>query len=310
MKSFLALLEKEIIEYKTSFIFVPVIIGLMLVAVMVLSALSAESGNGGGATFVDVPFIAQMADDIRALFLYSLMTDITVVLRVVLALVSLNYVAGAFYNERKDGSDLFWRSLPINQWSQVGAKFLTVSLVLPAVFGVVIIAVQFCSLLLASYVATGYDVGILENIWGAARPIQTWTLSLCFVLLDVLWLAPVYLWFILCSAYSTRAPLIAALIPVIIFGIAESSVFDSHHLFKGFFMHSSPQELMIWVENLQHRVIPSELMSLFAPSKDSLLPTFQEWVDTLTNISTWIGVAVAAVLFSATVWVRNSHPES
>ena len=310
MKSFLALIKKEIMEYKASFVFTPIVVGLLVIGIMVLSALSTEVHTGSDTPFLDVRYLAKMPINIREWFLYSLMNDVTLVLRVVLILVSIYYLSGAFFNERKDGSDLFWRSLPINQWSQVSAKFITASFILPSIYFAVIVVGQLCSLLLATYLSTGHDVSIIEHIWEPAHPLQTWTLSYSFILLDILWLAPVYCWLLLCSAFASRAPLLTALIPVMVVGIAESWVLDSHHVLKGILWHSCPQELMMWIENLKHRLLPSELVNMVSTPEESLIPNRAQWFSTFNSTTLWVGSGLAAVFFIATVQVRNYYQES
>lgn len=310
MKAFFALIQREILEYKNSFILTPILVGVLVIGIMVLSALSTEVHTGAETPFLDVRYLAKMPINIREWFLYSLMNDVTLILRVVLILVSINYLTGAFYNERKDGSDLFWRSLPINQWSQVSAKFVTVSMVVPAIYFAAIMVGQFCSLVLASYLSTGHNISITEHIWQSAHPLQTWGVSLSFIALDILWLAPVYCWLLLCSSFATRSPLLTALIPLMVIGIAESWVLDSHHVMKGIIWHSCPQELMMWIENLKHRLLPSELINLVSTPDESLIPNLKQWRETFYSQSLWIGTAIAAIFFIATVRVRVTHKES
>ena len=309
-KSFIALLQKEVLEYKTSFIKVPVLLGSVLVSIMVLSALSADAQFGSDTAFIDIHRVADMPGHIREWFLYSLMNDVTLPLRLILILVSINYVTGAFYNERKDGSDLFWRSMPITQSAQVTAKWVTVSMVLPSLYFIVIVAAQLCCLLLASYLAMGEEVGIIQNIWMSANPLKVWVLSFSFILLDVVWLAPVYLWLLLCSSFANRSPLLTAVIPILILAVVESSVLDSSLLIKGVFWHSCPQELMIWVENLKHRVLPSELVMLQLGPEESLIPSVGQWKETMVSPTLWIGAGLASTFFVVTVWVRNFREET
>ncbi|MBV1883095.1 MAG: hypothetical protein KUG82_15765 [Pseudomonadales bacterium] len=306
---FSTLLQKEVLENKTAFIIVPIVTGILLVVMMVVSGLTADVQFDSDTALLDIRRLATMPEDIRQWFLYSLMNDVTLVLRLILVLVSFNYVIGAFFNERRDGSDLFWRSLPINQRSQVLAKWLTVSLVLPLFYFFVIVACQLSCLLLSSLFSMGYEESIIETIWLSAHPIELWFVSLSFVLLDVIWLSPVYLWLLMCSSFYNRAPLVGALIPVLMLGFLESVLLDSNNLLEEFFWHSCPRELMIWIENLKYRVIPEELIPLNLKSQLSLVPNINEWKEAFLSQRLWGGAGLAIVFFIATVKIRNRCEE-
>ena len=133
----------------------------------------------------------------------------------VLIIVSVNYLLGCLFNDRKDRSILFWRSMPVSEWEEVLVRLGVALLVAPAIYIAASLLAQMIFVLLAMLMVWRMDMDafdtILENIRFGDLILQQvggW-------LLTALWVAPVYAYLMLASAWAKRSPFLAAIAPVL-----------------------------------------------------------------------------------------------
>ena len=133
----------------------------------------------------------------------------------VLIIISVNYLLGCLFNDRKDRSILFWRSMPVSEWEEVLVRLGVALLVAPAIYIAVSLLAQMIFVLLAMLMVWRMEMDpfdtILENIRFGDLILQQvggW-------LLTALWVAPVYAYLMLASAWAKRSPFLAAIAPVL-----------------------------------------------------------------------------------------------
>jgi ABC-2 type transport system permease protein len=144
-------------------------------------------------------------------------------------IVSIFYSLDALYGERRDRSILFWKSLPVSDFTTVLAKASIPLFVLPLVAFAITVVTQSIMLLLSSVVllASGLSVATL---WTQVAVYQTLLMLLYhLVTVHMLWYAPIYAWLLLISAWARRAPFLWAVLPPLAIGIFEKIVFRSSH---------------------------------------------------------------------------------
>jgi ABC-2 type transport system permease protein len=128
--------------------------------------------------------------------------------------VAVFYCLDALHGERRDRSILFWKSLPVSDLVAVLAKAAVPLAVLPAVAFALGAAAQLVMLLLATatLLASGSSTAAL---WGPLPFVQMPLVLLYGLVANALWLAPIYAWLLLVSAWARRAPLLwAVLLPL------------------------------------------------------------------------------------------------
>ncbi len=133
----------------------------------------------------------------------------------VLFVVTVNYLLGSLFNDRKDRSILFWKSMPVSEWEEVLAKLCVALFVAPLVYIAVSLVTQVVYMLLAMVLVTRMGLDPMEvvvaNIDFAPLllgPISGWLLSALFIV-------PAYAWLMLASAGARRSPFMLAIAPVI-----------------------------------------------------------------------------------------------
>lgn len=128
----------------------------------------------------------------------------------------------ALYGERRDRSILFWKSLPVSDWTAALANFSIPVLVLPAVAFLVTVATHTSMLLWITFLHA-------VSGSGAAGTHLLLVQMLLYHLFAVhgLWYAPFYGWLLLVSAWAKRAALLWAVISVAAIAIAERILLGS-----------------------------------------------------------------------------------
>src|SRR5207247_1369319 len=141
--------------------------------------------------------------------------DITAIMLILTAfIVGVFYCLDALHGERRDRSILFWKSLPVSDFTTLLSKATIPLLVLPLVTFAIVIAAQLVMLLWTSVVLITHGMG----------PASTWTyfplfqqsIILLYGLVAIaLWHAPIYGWALLVSGMVRRATFLWAVLPLI-----------------------------------------------------------------------------------------------
>jgi ABC-2 type transport system permease protein len=204
-------------------------------------------------------------------------------------IVSVFYCLDALYGERRDRSILFWKSLPVSDFTAVISKLAIPILILPLISFVITVATQLLMLVISSavFAGSGVDTAELRRQVLSLRVPAIWLYHL--VTVHGLFYAPLYAWLLLVSAWVPRAPILWAFLPpFVIYGV-EKIAFNTSY----------------FVNVLRYR--------LEGPGSGMATEHHQDFASTLIPhhfLSTpglWTGLAVAAVFLFATVQLRRSR---
>ncbi|MDE3210478.1 MAG: hypothetical protein KGM46_07025, partial [Pseudomonadota bacterium] len=158
MKTFYWLVKREFWEHRGGFFWAPVITGgifllLNVMGIITAEVLGASHGIEIGASGGLKQVIAQMnAGDMSkvGLTLDVAMYSAMALLSIVLGFVVFFYCVGALYDDRRDRSILFWKSLPISDASTVLSKVVSATVLAPLIAVVVGIVVGMLQLLIVA----------------------------------------------------------------------------------------------------------------------------------------------------------------
>ncbi|MEE4277555.1 MAG: hypothetical protein V2I82_03710 [Halieaceae bacterium] len=209
------------------------------------------------------------------------------IMLLVLFVTTLNYLLGALFDDRKDRSILFWRSMPVSEWENVAAKLVTALLLAPLIYIAISIVLQLVYVLLMMALVYRMDqdpfavvVGNIDFVGVLLNPLSGWMMT-------ALLIAPTYAWLSLASAFAQRSPFWLALVPPAGLMLAES-------LFIG----------TEFVENAVARHVP-HVSDQSAMGFYILGPDWTS-VDLLSMAS---GLVFAAACGALTVWLRTHRWE-
>ena len=203
--------------------------------------------------------------------------------------ISVNYLLGTLYQDRRDRSVLFWKSLPVSEVQEVAAKMATVCLVAPAIYLVVSMLTQLASVGLAMLITWRMDMNPVQTIWDNVNFASLFSGQIGGMLIWVAWALPFYAWLLLCSSVARRSPLMLALgIPVGLM-ILERLFIGSEYLGDAFSNH-----------------VPH-------PGVDGSQPLgfyfYQPQWWSLDYVGLLLGLLVTAALLGATLWFRKHRFE-
>lgn len=149
---------------------------------------------------------------------------------IVLGFVVFFYCLGALYDDRKDRSVLFWKSLPISDRDTVISKGISALLVAPVLALVAALATMIGFMLILSTVVLLHGGNPITLLWGPGSPLSVIAAFLVGIPVYALWALPTVGWLMLCSAWARSKPFLwAIMIPV--FSGVFVSWFDLTKLF-------------------------------------------------------------------------------
>ncbi len=156
---------------------------------------------------------------------------------VVLAFVTFFYCLGALYDDRRDRSILFWKSLPLSDTQTVLSKLISALVVAPVIAVIASILTMFGFMLILSCVALAYGGNPMTLIWGPASPLSLVASHLSRLPVYLLWGLPTAGWLLMCSAWAKSKPFLWGVMLPIFAGIivATTKVMQLFDLTTGWF---------------------------------------------------------------------------
>ena len=149
----------------------------------------------------------------------------------VLGFVVFFYCLGSLYDERKDRSVLFWKSLPVSDRDTVLSKALSALVVAPTLAIAVGIACMVAFLLVLSVFVLLHHGNPFVLLWSPDNLLANAGVALAAIPVYALWALPSAGWLLLCSAWSKSKPFLwAIMIPV--FAGVFISWFDLMNVFN------------------------------------------------------------------------------
>jgi len=301
VKQFPTLLKREFWEHKIAILYVPLVITLFSIGLVALSAVSTpfysvtveSSGSSQNVTIgmADTSLseivgpklkqFSQRSETQKAKVFEELYSGSSFILLITLWFVIFFYLQGALYEDRKDRSILFWKSLPVSDGLTVASKLVTALIVIPAIYLVFVVITQLGFIIIASIVAAFNSVDVWSTLWTPANLVTRWLAMMAFFLYTALWCLPFFTWILLVSSWAKSVPFAWVIgVPLLLVIIEE-----------GIFRRSDYVREFIFSHSMSLREVSGGFSS-FSPTG---LFTF----DMLT------GVVLGGVFVALTVWKRG-----
>jgi ABC-2 type transport system permease protein len=315
MNRLVALIRREYWENKGAFRTTPLVIGGIYIAFLLMSIFTTAHFDNEMYTFREaVRLLAEQPAELRARHADDVLLGSSLFFTVVLAFVVFFYLLGSLYDDRKDRSILFWKSLPTSDTLTVASKLLSAMVLAPVIFWAVFVVTQIVMGLIASVMV----LSVGENPWtlflSVVNPFKPWLVLLISYLAASVWFLPIYGWLLLVSALAPRIPLLFAVLPPVVFSVLQIWI----DFLRTFTLDSSLFGIIgEWVANS-----PAILSAGIHEGRGGLSLGFPVTDDfdhavTLGNIFARIfslemlaGLAAAAVLLAATLWARRRATDS
>ncbi len=135
------------------------------------------------------------------------------ILVLVLIIVTVNYLLSTLFDDRKDRSFLFWRSMPVSEWEEVLAKLGVALIVAPVIYIAVSIIMQLAYIGLAMVLVWRMDMDPVRLVLGNIDFARLLFDQLSGWILTALLVAPLYAWLLVASAGAKRSAAFLAVAP-------------------------------------------------------------------------------------------------
>ncbi|MEX2488511.1 MAG: hypothetical protein WD356_03190 [Pseudomonadales bacterium] len=222
------LLIREFQEHRGGLFIVPlVVIGFFLVMLLLSIMTNQVSGQVeirfGDDTRIDsetrglsgdldarINGLANASPEVRQQIYTSVANRVSSPMLLVLWIVVFFYLLGTLYDERKDRSILFFKSMPVSDTMTVLSKWLTAAFVAPAIYLVAIITVQVVSTAVITVVAILNSVENWALLWEPVSLLSHWGKLALYFLFAAVWCLPFFGWMLFVSAFTKSLPFLWA----------------------------------------------------------------------------------------------------
>ena len=214
------LLKREFWENRGGFLWAPLITGAIvsfLTAVMAVIGVVQFRRERVGDSF-DLNFDANLAEHARqvgGIGDTALLVGISLTI-LVLAFVVFFYALGCLYDDRRDRSVLFWKSLPASDLQMVLSKATWALLLAPIVSIVAGVLIGVVLWIIAGVSLAAAGVPNASAVFTHAHPFSVVGNQLTMIPVYLLWALPAVGWLMLCSAWARSKPFLwAVLLPIL-----------------------------------------------------------------------------------------------
>jgi ABC-2 type transport system permease protein len=313
------LVKREFWEHRGGFFWAPIITGGVFLLLNIMGIIAAEVigaqhninfGASGGLRHViadmdtgdlsKVGFALDMA-------MYSAMG----LLIVVLGFVVFFYCLGALYDDRRDRSILFWKSLPISDTSTVLSKIISATMLAPIVAVVTGIIIGMLQLLILAVTLSFHGV----NVWQLlllAHPFRVMVNLIGYIPLYVLWALPSVGWLLLCSAWARNKPFLWAVALPVATGLLVSwfGIMGLFDLPTTWFWKNIVQRGLFSVFPGTGSVFGHQDGIAVSSNQGMDFMDLGNTYQLLASTNLWIGVVVGLGLLAGAIWFRRWRDDS
>ena len=326
---FKLLLKREFWEHKGGFFWAPLVAGgislLLTVMAIIVGEVAARRAIGDdGQVTIDGDVVVNGLDlgamtsrmDAEAMRNLAGGLDLSMLLAsswpfIVLAFVVFFYCLGALYDERKDRSVLFWKSLPLSDRDTVLSKVASATLVAPILAVGAALATMFGFLVVVSLVVMLHGGNPMTMVWGPGSPLRMAAFLVASIPVYALWALPTVGWLLLCSAWARSKPFLWAMMVPLFAGIFVTwfDLMQAFNLETVWFWKNVVGRLLLsvvpgsWVDAAQFEENFEGLDTL------GTLVGMKGTYSTLLTPQLWIGVVAGAAMIFGAIRLRRWRDE-
>ena len=223
MNRLMALVKREFWENKGAFRTTPLVIGGVNIVLTLMFLITFNHFDNEFQSLKElVRWVSQTDPGLRGDIIYiANMAALPALFNIVLSFVVFFYLLGSLYDDRKDRSILFWKSLPASDTLTLGSKLLSAMVVAPVIFWTIYVLQYIVIMLIFSVVV----LSLGENPWtlflGIGSPFKAWSMLLLSYLAQSVWALPLYGWLMLVSSFAPRIPLLFAILPPVVVAVLQ-----------------------------------------------------------------------------------------
>lgn len=321
------LLRREFWEHKGSMFWAPLIVGAVLVALMGSTITYGILQHGipahvtiNGQTLHHARLdqvLPEEAKQMVAKIATGMYLGAGAPLFAILTGVVFFYCLGALYDERRDRSILFWKSLPVSDPVTVVSKAVTAMVVAPAITLVLAIIASLALLVIASLALSTQGLNLFPSLLASSGLYLSPLRLIALLPVYVVWALPTVGWLLLVSSWAKSKPFMWAVgVPVVALIVikwinAALESFSGQTLLLAHYAGDVVARILggivpgIWF-TYQPRLLAG--MPISGNGVDMSGVVSQSYLS-LAGIDAWIGAALGVAMLAAAVRMRRWRDE-
>ncbi|WP_045770144.1 hypothetical protein [Xanthomonas albilineans] len=316
MSTFKWLLKREFWEHRGGFLWAPVITGgIVAVLYALLAMIGSVAGHSGDSNDIHLGDTPERAHEIIGTIGDGTMLAGVLLTCIVMAFVVFFYALGALYDDRRDRSVLFWKSLPVSDLSTVLSKAAWALLLAPILALGIGLLVGIALWLVTALTLSFNGVQQSGAVFTHSHPLHIIAGVLSNLPIYAMWSLPTIGWLMFCSAWARSKPFLwAVLIPIL--GCVTTSMMNIMPM-----LHLNDN--LIWY-TVVYRGLLSVMPGTWLPvlSKSAPPTQFYSAQDLANTIQLsgawrifqqpdiWIGAAIGVAFIGAAIYLRRWRDEA
>ena len=320
MKTMKWLVKREFWEHKGGFFWTPAVVGAIMaffLAASLIAAVVLGNMHGMHINGLKVGNLSEAMDiQERGQFLEALTQGYmgtAAPLFMVLAFVVFFFCLGSLFDERKDRSVLFWKSLPVSDSETVLSKLAMALVVAPLITLVFATITGLLSLLFITITAAYFGLNLVGDVLTSSAlylaPLQV----AAMIPVYIVWALPTVGWLMMVSAWARTKPFLWAVgVPLLAGALLSwfNAMFDFNWNISWFWQNIVARGLA--------SVVPGSWFALMDPAGGYQLGqndtasigglVSQSW-RVLASANAWIGAALGAAMIYAAIRLRRYRDE-
>lgn len=287
--------KKEYWEYNKLLFWLPLAMAALIFCTPIIAFMLKDTSQVPWLeTFTNFSNLAESPELAKAFFTITMGVFIPFI--VIATIIQLYYFLACLYDEKKDLSIYFWRSLPVSDATTIIVKLITGTLLIPAIFMFAATLTIALFLLLCFLFTIVLSIGFDISFWAAwtnAGVFKTLFMAWLNLIPSSLWLLPLFAWLMLSSMFANKAPFLWATLPIVFLFVLET-LFVHYGLLSDFYLIEMFRNYFgISQQSVTHQM--GDMSQLSSVS-----------VNVLSSKVSVTGVIVAAVFLYFTYWLRKN----
>jgi ABC-2 type transport system permease protein len=213
------LLKREYWENRGGFLWAPAITGAIIVGLnlilAVIGSIAARRSMGSSGFVFDDADPHQVAEALGAMGDGMLLAGVLLACTV-LAFVVFFYALGSLYDDRRDRSVLFWKSLPVSDTQMVLSKAVWALVLAPVLAIGVGLLIGVALWVISALTITVNGLPAAASVFTQSHPMKIIGGVIASLPVYMVWALPAIGWLMFCSSWARSKPFLwAVLVPVL-----------------------------------------------------------------------------------------------
>ena len=315
------LMRREYWENKGMLLWAPAIVGALLVA---FTAVMLAIGNNVRmefdgdkmSRFHDMTVVERhdLANVVGAAF-----PMMGAPLYVMMGFLVFFYCLSALYDDRRDRSILFWKSLPVSDTHTVLSKVLVATVAVPLTVAAIAFVVSFAMMVMTAIALSFHGVNVFGDLLSATNLWLAPFRMLSLIPVYLLWALPTVGWLLMVSSWARSKVFLWAVGTPLMTGALlawGNYAFKMGLNIEWFFSQVVlrllgsvlPGAWFIFDHSAQESMRHAENMDGMQGAK--VVSFFNEAYGSLASPTLWVGVAAGVAMIVAAIWLRRWREEN